>query len=89
MVPFGFFLTVRNVSCTVCFVFLHGTFRYFAARFVERYSNGLKHVCGYIEQFFSNALLFHSNEFIGQLPMTDAESAEGGQGSDIFQTSGK
>lgn len=51
------------------------------------YSIGLKQVCGYKEQFFSNALRFHSDEFIGQLSMTDAESAEGGQGSAMFRTS--
>ena len=52
------------------------------------YSSGLKHVCWYIEQFFCNALWFHSDEVIGQLSMTDTESAEGGQGLAMFQTSG-
>ena len=47
------------------------------------YSSGLKQVCGYIEQFFSNALWFHSDEVKGQLSITETESAEGGQGSDI------
>ena len=52
------------------------------------YSSGFFKQFGYVEQFFSNALLFHSDEFIGQLSMTDTESADVGQGSDIFPTSG-
>ena len=52
------------------------------------YSSGLKHVCGYLEQFFSNALKFHSDEFIGQLSTTDTVSAEDGQGLAMYQTSG-
>ena len=52
------------------------------------YCNGLLQVCGYIEQFFCIALWFHSDEFIGQLSMTETESAEGGHGRAMFRTSG-